>query len=125
MKTAPSTRLCRSAAVFLALVANLFAAGVPVLHAMAHEFAEEHHRAPEGGTLAHVEPGDHADHAASLHDDRLVVKRQSVDLVFTVPAGTTDLYLSSAAGIVEHRPVLRHSSRAPPTSDLARAPPLA
>jgi hypothetical protein len=124
MNTASPARLCRLAAVFLALVANLVAAGVPVLHAMAHEFAEEHHRIPEAGTLAHVEPGDDAQHAASLHDERLVLKRQPVDLVFSVPAASAELDVATAPGVVEHRPVLRLSSRAPPTADLARAPPL-
>ena len=125
MKPASPARLLRSVAVFLALVANLVAAGVPVLHAMAHEFAEEHHPAPEAETLAHIEPGDHADHAASLHDERVLIKRQPIDLAFTLPAATAEPSVFTAPAAVSHRPALRVSSRAPPTADLARAPPLA
>jgi hypothetical protein len=123
MKTASLVRLNRRLAVYLALAANLFAAGIPVLHPLAHALAEKHHPVAEAGTLAHVDQGDVDDHAAALHDERVLIKRQAIDLAFTVPVATTDLLVASAPAALQHHAVLRLSSRAPPSADLPRGPP--
>ena len=124
MKGAPRwTRACRPIALAMALVANLFAAGVPVLHAFAHELAEPHHAAESRG--AEVDHGHDEIHPASLHDEQLVVKRLSIDLSFLVPAGVKGIVAFTAPATLQHRPALRLVSRAPPGSDLARAPPSA
>ena len=124
MSLVPATRrVLRTFAVLMALVANLVAAGVPLLHAMAHEVAEEHH--PAEGTGAAVEHGHDEVHPESLHDAQLLVKRHSIDLSFIVPLAVREMIAFSAPATVQHRPALRLVPRAPPTPGLARAPPSA
>ena len=119
------TRAGQGFALAMALVASLFAAGVPVLHAMAHELAEVHHPAEALTTGSELEHGHDEVHPASLHDEQLLIKRHSLDLSFTVPAPAKELTTFVAPATIQHRPAVRLASRAPPSSDLPRGPPLA
>ena len=125
MNEAPrSDRTRRAFAATVALAANLLAAGVPVVHAMAHEIAEASHPAEAVGSRATLSHEHDEVHPASLHDEQLI-KRHSVDLAFVVPAATTEITAFVAPATIQHRPARRLASRAPPTSDLPRGPPLA
>lgn len=112
-------------AATLALAATLFAAGVPVLHAMAHNLAEEDHPAEAMATGPEVEHPHDEVHPASLHEELRLIKRHLVDFSFTVPAAAKELTAFVAPANIQHRPAVRLASRAPPTSDLPRGPPLA
>ena len=118
-------RSARSLAVLLALVANLIAAGVPVLHALAHEAAEGHHPESELSGLSHAEHGHDEVHAEALHDERLVTNRHALDLAVVLPVDVEVPASFTSPARVTHRPALPLASRAPPATDLARAPPLA
>ena len=125
MPSAHPPPLARALAVLLALVANLIAVGVPVLHALAHEMAEAHHPSPELPAGPQVDHGHDEVHADALHDERVLTKRQAIDLAFILPAEAEAPTALTSAARIKHRPPSRLASRAPPGSDLARAPPLA
>jgi hypothetical protein len=121
----------RALFVVLALIANLYAISVPLLHALAHEYG---HRAPHahGQEHAHQDPhvpsgpGDEHDeiHPASLHDECLIVPREVLDFAAALSPETS---LEPTAVTVEVAPVVATSalhSRAPPRTAPARAPPL-
>jgi hypothetical protein len=118
-------RLPRTLAVVLALAANLVAAGVPVLHAVAHEVAEGHRPDPEAAALAQIDHGHDEVHPASLHEERAPIKRPTLDFSFVLPDEAQKPVAFAAPATTRHRPVLRVISRAPPRTDPARAPPLA
>lgn len=108
--------------MFLALVANLIAAGVPVLHSLAHAEGDHHAvgaLATGDGEASHL-PDDHD----ALHQDHTFSPRFTVQ--FAVPAASdrwapvvsvTRLAIRSASVEVG-------SPRAPPPGDPTRAPPL-
>lgn len=112
--------------VLLMLVANVLAAGTPLLHAAAHtghDRGHEHHDA-----VVAQEQADHGHgevHAPSLHDDGALVKKAAPDLLFVALATPVSLDLSGQERTVAFHPVPRLPSRAPPPGDPARAPPLA
>jgi hypothetical protein len=131
----PSVRRCRfgrALFVLLALVANLVATGVPLLHALAHEHGHGHREAHAQGH-EHAHEGDHAPsrhgeehdeiHPASLHDEWLVVPRAGLDFAAALIPGSS---LEPIALLVVVAPFLAASalhSRAPPRTTPARAPP--
>lgn len=125
MKQAPVLRLGRVLAVSLALLANTFAAGVPLVHAVAHERAREHHPASLVDGVGPAEHEHHEVHPQALHDEIVPVQRQPLDLAFVVPDVATGLVVFTAPSTVQHHPPLRLASRGPPSTDHARAPPLA
>lgn len=118
----------RTLLALLTLVANLIAAGVPVLHAAAHR---EHHHDEAHHSEAILAAADHADHdhgevhPEALHD-AAPSGRASPGFAFAVPSEAPVLAVVTGH---ERRdipiPVPRLSSRAPPPGDRARAPPLA
>lgn len=130
MSAHSGTSRWRLLAACFALVANLVAAGVPVLHAFAHHGAgEEHHHDAAHGHGAELHAGDAGHghdraHAASLHDECVAVKRVAVNLAVLTVCRTALLVSPTAERDVPARPVQRLSSRAPPPGDPARAPPL-
>jgi hypothetical protein len=117
--------------VVLALVANLFATGVPLLHALAHEHAhrEAHAYGHEHAHQDHHAPSHHGEehdeiHPASLHDEYLVVPCAGLDIVV---APIPESLLEPTALVRVEAPVVVSSalhSRAPPRTTPARAPPL-
>jgi hypothetical protein len=114
-------RLGRALLASLALVANFFAAGVPVLHAWAHEVADSHH-----AHVVEVEAVDHSHevHPGALHADCLVVHRVAFDLAVALPMPSPELETFVAEAALTFRPVAPMSSRGPPSPGQARAPPL-
>lgn len=115
-------RLARAVFASLALLANLVAAGVPVLHAWAHEVADSHH-AP----AAEMETLDHSHdevHPGALHSDSLGVQRVAFDLAAALPVPSPELDGFLAEAERAFPPVVLRSSRAPPSPGQARAPPL-
>ena len=132
MSVHPGTFRRRLLVACLALVANLIAAGVPVLHAFAHDahFASaDHHSAAvdDQGAELHEREADHDHdqaHAASLHDECVALKRVVVDLGFLAPVRFVLPGEPDMDRVVPKRPVQRLASRAPPPGDPARAPPL-
>lgn len=119
----PPLRPARTLALLLALVANLVATGVPVLHALAHEAEEAHHPSPEHPALPQVDHGHDEIHAEALHDAGVLVKRQVLDLACILPGEVETPGSFSSTARLQHRPALPLTSRAPPTTDSARAPP--
>jgi hypothetical protein len=124
-------RCGRTLFLVLALVANLVATGVPLLHALAHEHGhrDAHAHGQEHAHQDHHVPsgqGDEHDdiHPASLHDECLVVPRAGLDFaVALIPEAS----LGPPAVMVEVAPFVTTSalhSRAPPRTSPARAPPL-
>jgi hypothetical protein len=105
----------------LALVANLIAAGLPVLHAWAHEAAESHHVMMEVDAVEH----SHDEvHPSALHADCLVVHRIAFDLALALPMRSPEFQTFVAEASLAFHPVAPMSSRAPPSPGQARAPPL-
>ena len=115
-------RLGRALFASLALVANLVAAGVPVLHAWAHEVAESHH--PHALEVEAVEHSHDEVHPGALHADCLVVHRIAFDLAVALPMPSVELETFVTEGALAFHPVAPMSSRAPPSPGQARAPPL-
>jgi hypothetical protein len=124
-------RCGRALFVVLALVANLVATGVPLLHALAHEHAhrEAHAHGQEHAHQDHHAPSGHGDehdeiHPASLHDECLVVPRAGFAFaVALIPESSPE----PIALVVAEAPFVESSalhSRAPPRTTPARAPPL-
>jgi hypothetical protein len=117
--------------VVLALVANLYATGVPLLHALAHEHAhrEAHAHGHEHAHQDHHAPSHHGEnhdeiHPASLHDECLVVPRAGLDFVL---APIPESLLEPSARVRVEAPFVVSTalhSRAPPRTTPARAPPL-
>jgi hypothetical protein len=126
----PWQRCGRALFVVLALVANLFATGVPLLHALAHEHAhqEGHAHGHEHGHRENHAPsgqGNEHDeiHPAALHDDCLVVPRAGLDLtVALIPESYAEP--ASLAVVAPFVVTSALHSRAPPRTTPARAPPL-
>lgn len=118
-----TSRAGRALIASLALVATLIAAGVPVLHAWAHEFGQGHDDVVTGQAAA-----DHAHdevHPPSLHDECLLTHRASMDVALAPPASPLLVGpLGGDAAPVIHA-VAPVASRAPPGHDRARAPPFA
>jgi hypothetical protein len=121
----------RALFVVLALIANLFATGVPLLHALAHESGhqEPHDHGREHAHRDHHLPSGQGDdhdeiHPGSLHDEYLIVAGGGFD--FAV-ASVADTSLEPSAVTVEVARWVATSalhSRAPPRTTPARAPPL-
>jgi hypothetical protein len=118
--------------VLLALVANLVATGVPLLHALAHEHghreahAHGHEHSHEG---SHHSPSCHGEehdeiHPASLHDECLVVPRAALDLASTLPSQSFLEPVLVRLDTAPFRTTATLRSRAPPLASPARAPPL-
>lgn len=130
MRIGNGISLGRFLIVSLALVANLLAVGVPVLHAFAHErHAHAHdrgdHEAADSIGLANDNEHPHSEvHAAGLHEDMQVLPRTAVDFgAVAQPKPSTALFAVISS---ERSPVpegILHS-RAPPGDATARAPPL-
>lgn len=118
----PFLRFRRVLIVSLALVANLVATGVPVLHAWTHEVEHAHDAdpAPEPTEHSHDEA-----HPPQLHDDCLAVHRVSPDVSPALPATSTDFVSLAAGSVPAVHAVVHVSSRAPPAPTRARAPPSA
>jgi hypothetical protein len=118
----------RTLLALLALVANLIAAGVPVLHAAAHAVHEgepHHEEAPLGHpALDHTDHDHDAVHPEALHDDAPPRGRSIVVFAFPAPADLPRLPITVHERRDTPIPVPRLSSRAPPPGDPARAPPL-
>lgn len=115
-------RIGRRLVASTALVANLIAAGVPVLHAWAHEVADSHH-----AHAAEVEAVDHSHdevHPRALHNDYLVVHGVAFDLALALPLPAPELVTFVGEAAPPVHPVAPVSSRAPPSPSPARAPPL-
>lgn len=104
----------------MALFATLFATGVPVLHAWAHEAVQGHDRAAAGPVAEHAHPEVHP---AALHDDGLLTHRAAVELELAPPVSPLAVDSAARPGAPIVRPVPAVSSRAPPGRDRARAPP--
>jgi hypothetical protein len=126
-------RCGRTLFAVLALVANLFAISVPLVHALAHEHAHEEGRtgAHEHERAGHPAPSGHDEehdeiHPTSLHDECLIVPRVGHDLAAgLVPESGNE---PVALLVVAEAPFVESSalhSRAPPRTAPARAPPLA
>jgi hypothetical protein len=124
-------RFGRTLFVVLALIANLVATGVPLLHALAHEHGHRaaHVHGQEHAHQDHHVPsglGDEHDdiHLAALHYECLVVPRAGLDFAVALIPETS---LEPTAVMVEVAPFVTTSalhSRAPPRTTPARAPPL-
>jgi hypothetical protein len=115
-------RFGRTVALSFTLVANLVAAGVPVLHGWAHEADHSDHGAASAATeLDH--PHDEV-HPLALHQDGLKAHRTSFDAAVALPAAPPEVVSLNFDGAPDVRPVAPVPSRAPPPSDQARAPPL-
>ena len=115
-------RLGRALFASIALVANLVAAGVPVLHGWAHEVADSHH-----AHATEVEAVEHSHgevHPEALHADCLVVHRLAFNLALALPVQSLRIEIFVAEASIAFRPVAPMSSRAPPSPGQARAPPL-
>lgn len=117
------TPLGRVLIVSLALIANLFAAGTPVLHAWTHHREGDDHHAPV--VELQVDHDHEAEHPRSLHDDTLVVKRHALDLTFLHATPGVESVVVATECIRVRPTVASLGSRAPPPGDPARAPPLA
>ena len=115
-------RLGRALFASLALVANLVAAGVPVLHGWAHEMAESHHA--DGGEVEAIEHSHDEVHPVALHADCLVVHRIAFDLAMALPMQPVEIETLVTEAALAFHPVAPMSSRAPPSPGQARAPPL-
>jgi hypothetical protein len=114
-------RLGRVLIASLALVANLVATGVPVLHAWAHEVVDVHHAHAE--VTEGVEHSHEEVHPDALHADCLMVQRVAVDLGFALPMQPPELVNFVTEATLPVHPVPPMSSRAPPPPSQARAPP--
>jgi hypothetical protein len=124
-------RCGRALFVVLALVANLFAISVPLLHALAHEHG---HRDAHAHGQEHAHQDNHVPshdgeehseiHPASLHDECLVEPRAGLDLAVALIPETSlqpvALVMAEAAFVVTSA----LHARAPPRTTPARAPPL-
>jgi hypothetical protein len=120
----------RTLVVLLGLVANLIAAGTPLLHAVLHELHErEDHHGEQLELAWSLAPTD-ADHPGSdvhpqaLHDEARVIKRDFV--LFALPAVelTLDEPVETEVEFLASEPPGSLRSRAPPPGLPARAPPL-
>jgi hypothetical protein len=117
--------------VLLALVANLFATSVPLLHHLAHDRGQREARAhahehPRHAHHSSACQGDDHDeiHPDALHDKFLVVPRAGLDLASAL---LTERFRELVAVDLELAPFRSTSalhSRAPPRDSPARAPPL-
>jgi hypothetical protein len=115
-------RFGRTVALSFTLIANLVAAGVPVLHGWAHEADHsDHSAATAAAELDH--PHDEV-HPLALHQDGLQAHRTSFDAAVALPAAPPELVRQPFDGTPAIHPVAPVPSRAPPRSDQARAPPL-
>lgn len=128
-----SPRLGRALVAALALVANLIAVGVPVLHAWAHEIhasthEHEHEHEPDhGASVAGAGEGHHPHHEVhplALHDECLLIHRAGLHLSLALPTAQIGFESFMADDRPALHPVPPVASRAPPSSDHARAPPL-
>lgn len=116
------SRLGRALTVSLALVANLIAAGVPVLHAWAHEVGHGH-----GDVVTAQAAVDHTHdevHPPALHDECLLTHRGALDVATALPASHLVLEPLGALVMPGIHAVAPVASRAPPGHHPARAPPL-
>lgn len=113
----------------LALVANFIAAGVPVLHAWAHQHHSLFHHEDAGHPVEAVVPdGEHPHedvHPLALHDDCLLAQRDAQHLALALPAPGVELPILLTEEASAHHPVSPVASRAPPSAARARAPPFA
>ena len=112
----------RALAACLALVANLIAAGVPVLHAWAHEI-RHHHDGAEAVPAEADHPHDEV-HPLALHDEGLLTHRSGPDLTLALAAPRFKLDGYGVNEAPPIHPVPPAASRAPPGPATARAPPL-
>jgi hypothetical protein len=113
----------RALVLAVGLAANLFAAGVPTLHALAHHSDHGHHALPPTDVTVQ---GEHDEvHPSELHDDWLLRDQLIIDLATVIPARTDAAepprYLFEAVPLT---PALVLESRPPPFNDAARAPPI-
>lgn len=119
----------RSLTVCLALVANLFAVGVPLLHSAAHALADHHAHeiaAAAEHEASHEHPSDdeHDEvHPSSLHDEGVLLRRIAPDVSVLPPATLAVIDAAAEHRAPASRPVASLRSRAPPPGDPARAPP--
>ena len=115
-------RLGRVLFVSLALVANLVAAGVPVLHGWAHAPDHGHAVATAAAEVDH--PHDEG-HPPTLHDECLLTHRPGLDRALALPTAGLELVSLVRPEAPSFCPVAPAPSRAPPSPGQARAPPLA
>jgi hypothetical protein len=116
-------RCARAIFLVLALVANLFATSVPLVHALAHEHGHEKSHQGHHAPSHHGEEHDDI-HPASLHHECLVVPRAGLDFAVALSPESS---LEPIALVVTEAPFVESSalrSRAPPRTAPARAPPL-
>ena len=116
--------------VSLALIANLFAAGVPLLHALVHD-RDSHSHVPEHGAFAHPKPMSasverpHDEiHPEVLHQDGQVLSRTSMNLGAAIPVQPFVPLFVLASSQPYAAAEATFLSRAPPGAATARAPPL-
>lgn len=118
----------RAALAMLALVANLIAAGVPVLHAWAHDAHARAHEVGSGHEQAVGVPvADHPHeevHPLALHEECQLVHRVTLNLALALPSAVVQLGTFLGDEAASFHPVSPVPSRAPPSADHARAPPL-
>lgn len=105
-----------------ALVANLFATSMPLLHFWVHEVTETHARA--NLDIQSVESTAEV-HPAELHDDCLRVPCIAFELSPAAVAGRYELGFVVPEYVKVQQAFLSAASRAPPTLEQARAPPIA
>jgi hypothetical protein len=127
-------RCGRALSVVLALVANLFATGVPLLHALAHEHEHAHREAHAAGHEHPHEGGHHEPsrqreehdgiHPAALHEECLVVPRAKLDPAPALRSESLREPVSVAVEAPASPATVTLRSRAPPRATPARAPPL-
>lgn len=109
--------------VSVALVANLIAAGVPVLHAWAHDVGHAHEVIVT--VPAEVDHPHDEVHPLALHDECVLTHRVGLPLSPALPASRVEFASPVAEDVPDFHPVPPVSSRAPPGRNHARAPPLA
>lgn len=119
----------RTLVVLLGLVANLIAAGAPLLHAFMHELHEAAHHDEHEAELALHTGGTETDHGLdvhpqALHDEARLVKRDAMVFAFPALAVALPEPVESEIEYLTSEPPGSLRSRAPPPGDPARAPPL-
>jgi hypothetical protein len=120
----------RTLCAVTALLANLLTAGVPLLHALAHEHAHT-----EGDVRHHAEEwheghdptdrgADHDEiHSRWLHEECLIAARDGLDTSFAIVPSAAPAPNGPTVELAPVRSASALHARAPPASPSARAPP--
>jgi hypothetical protein len=117
------SRLQRRLILGAVLSANFIAVVVPLLHAFTHHEAYGHHSdLPLGVSAWH---GEHSGHPQLLHEDWVGCDRSCGDVAFVVPSVPQAAEPHKRIAALTRPATFALQSRAPPSLELARAPPLA